>query len=172
MNPYEQIFSEIATGLLEVAEIKPNYSDNAMLDVLLIFQSVLMDKVFDNQNFDNMPMEQRMEMVEGAGKELRKLITSDREKFKKKFKPFLNKYFQNNLTQASEYLNLDRGRIQSIFRRSGEPLLTDRRRLSEAKPGGIDVAQFNIDIATDQNFKENLIICVFFLASVLRVLGA
>jgi hypothetical protein len=74
MNPYEPIFSEIATGLLEVAEIKPNYSDNAMLDVLLIFQSVLMDKVFDNQNFDNMPMEQRMEMVEGAGKELRKLI--------------------------------------------------------------------------------------------------
>jgi hypothetical protein len=93
----------------------------------------------------------------GEAKELRKLITSDREKFKKKFKPFLNKYFQNNLTQASEYLNLDRGRIQSIFRRSGESLLTDRRRLSEAKPGGIDVAQFNIDIATDQNFKENLI---------------
>jgi hypothetical protein len=93
----------------------------------------------------------------GEAKELRKLITSDREKFKKKFKPFLNKYFQNNLTQASEYLNLDRGRIQSIFRRSGEPLLTDRRRLSEAKPGGIDVAQFNIDIASKPNFKENLI---------------
>jgi hypothetical protein len=93
----------------------------------------------------------------GEAKELKKLITSDREKFKKKFKPFLNKYFQNNLTQASEYLNLDRGRIQSIFRRSGEPLLTDRRRLSQAKPGGIDVADFNINIATDQNFKENLI---------------
>jgi hypothetical protein len=93
----------------------------------------------------------------GEAKELRKLITSDREKFKKKFKPFLNKYFQNNLTQASEYLNLDRGRIQSIFRRSGESLLTDRRRLSEAKPGGIDVAQFNIDIASKPNFKENLI---------------
>jgi hypothetical protein len=93
----------------------------------------------------------------GEAKELRKLITSDREKFKKKFKPFLNKYFQNNLTQASEYLNLDRGRIQSIFRRSGEPLLTDRRRLSQAKPGGVDVADFNINIATDQNFKENLI---------------
>jgi hypothetical protein len=93
----------------------------------------------------------------GEAKELRKLITSDRAKFKKKFKPFLNKYFQNNLTQASEYLNLDRGRIQSIFRRSGEPLLTDRRRLSVAKPGGVDVADFNINIATDQNFKENLI---------------
>jgi hypothetical protein len=76
---------------------------------------------------------------------------------KKNLKPFLNKYFQNNLTQASEYLNLDRGRIQSIFIRSGESLLTGRRRLSEAKPGGIDVAQFNIDIASKPNFKENLI---------------
>ena len=50
-------------------------------------------------------------------KELKKLITSDREKFKKKFKPFLNKYFQNNLTQASEYLNLNRKTILSIFGR-------------------------------------------------------
>lgn len=74
MNPYEPIFSEIATGLLEVAEIKPNYSDEALLDVLLIFQSVFMDKIFDNQNFDDMPLEQRLEMVESAGKDLRKLI--------------------------------------------------------------------------------------------------
>jgi hypothetical protein len=74
MNPYEPIFSEIATGLLEVAEIKPNYSDEALLDVLLIFQSVFMDKIFDNQNFDNMPMEYRLEMVESAGNDLRKLI--------------------------------------------------------------------------------------------------
>jgi hypothetical protein len=50
MSPYEPIFSEIASGLLEVAEIKPNYSDNAMLDVTLIFQSVFMDKLIENQN--------------------------------------------------------------------------------------------------------------------------
>ena len=74
MNPYEPIFSEIANGLLEVAEIKPNYSDNAMLDVTLIFQSVFMDKLFDNQNFDNMSMEDRMKMAQSAGEELRKLI--------------------------------------------------------------------------------------------------
>ena len=74
MNPYESIFSEIATGLLEVAEIKPNYSDRALLDVLLIFQSVFMDKIYDNQNFDDMPMEYRLDMVESVGKELRKLI--------------------------------------------------------------------------------------------------
>jgi hypothetical protein len=74
MNPYEPIFSEIANGLLEVAEIKPNYSDNAMLDVTLIFQSVFMDKLFDNQNFDNMSMEDRTNMAKKAGEDLRKLI--------------------------------------------------------------------------------------------------
>jgi hypothetical protein len=74
MNPYEPILEEIATGLLEVAEIKPNYSDQAVLNATLIFQSVFMDKLFDNQNFDNMPMEERLKMAESAGKELRKLI--------------------------------------------------------------------------------------------------
>jgi hypothetical protein len=74
MNPYEPIFSEIANGLLEVAEIKPNYSDNAMLDVTLIFQSVFMDKIFDNQNFDNMSIGDRLNMAQKAGEDLRKLI--------------------------------------------------------------------------------------------------
>jgi hypothetical protein len=74
MNPYEPIFSEIANGLLDVAEIKPNYSDNAMLDVTLIFQSVFMDKIFDNQNFDNMPIGDRLNMAQKAGEDLRKLI--------------------------------------------------------------------------------------------------
>jgi hypothetical protein len=74
MNPYEPILKEIATGLLEVAEIKPNYSDDAMLNATLIFQSVFMDKIYDNQNFDNMDMEDRIKMVQTAGEELRKLI--------------------------------------------------------------------------------------------------
>jgi hypothetical protein len=74
MNPYEPIFSEIANGLLEVAEIKPNYSDKAMLDVTLIFQSVFMDKIFDNQNFDNMSIGDRLNMAQKAGEDLRKLI--------------------------------------------------------------------------------------------------
>ena len=74
MNPYEPILKELASGMLEVAEIKPNYSNDAFLDVILIFQTVLMDKIFDNQNFDNMPLIQRAEMVEACGNELCKLI--------------------------------------------------------------------------------------------------
>jgi hypothetical protein len=74
MNPYESIFKEIADSLLEISDIKPGYTDNAMLDVSLIFQSVFMDKIFDNQEYDNMNHEHRMEMAEQAGKDLRKLI--------------------------------------------------------------------------------------------------
>lgn len=74
MNNYEPILNELATGLLEVAEIKQNFSNNAMLDATLIFQSVFMDKIFDNQNFDNMNFDDRCKMVTKAGEELRKLI--------------------------------------------------------------------------------------------------
>lgn len=74
MNPYETIFKEIATGLLEVAEIKPNYTDEAMVSVTLIFQSVFMDKLFDTMEYDNMNKEDRLKMAESAGSDLRKLI--------------------------------------------------------------------------------------------------
>jgi hypothetical protein len=74
MNPYEPIFSQISLGLLEMSEIKPNYTDKALLDVTLIFHSVFMDKLFDKQNFENMPIDERMEMAKNAGEDLRKLI--------------------------------------------------------------------------------------------------
>lgn len=73
-NPYESIFTEIANKLLEIAEIKPNYNDSAMIDVTIIFQSVLMDKLFDNQNYDKMPLEERLKMVTKCGEDLRKFI--------------------------------------------------------------------------------------------------
>lgn len=74
MNPYEPILEEIATGLLEVAEIKPNYTDNALLNATLIFQSVFMDKVYDCMERDGIPQEDRLKMVQSAGEELRKII--------------------------------------------------------------------------------------------------
>ena len=74
MNPYEPILKEIATGMLEVTEIKPNYSNDALLDATLIFQSVFMDKIFDCQDYDDITLEHRQNMSMVAGKELRKLI--------------------------------------------------------------------------------------------------
>ena len=41
---------------------------------MIIFQNALMDKMYDNQNYDNMDIEDRLKMVETCGNELRKLI--------------------------------------------------------------------------------------------------
>ena len=73
-SPYEPILKEVASGMLETADIKPNYSNDAFLDATLIFQTVLMDKLFDNQNYDNMPMDERYKMAEACGEQLRRLI--------------------------------------------------------------------------------------------------
>jgi cyclopropane fatty-acyl-phospholipid synthase-like methyltransferase len=53
---------------------KPNWSNRTFMNTLIIFQSALMDKLYDNQEFDNMPFEERIKMAESCGKELRKLI--------------------------------------------------------------------------------------------------
>jgi hypothetical protein len=74
MNKYEPIIKELATGLLENAEIKPNFSDNAFLDASLIFQSALMDKIYDLQIKDKMPMLEKEKMAIKCGKEFRKFI--------------------------------------------------------------------------------------------------
>jgi len=74
MNPYEPILKEIASGLLENAETKPNFSNNALLDALLIFQTVFMDKLYDCQDYDGMSQKHRENMAMVAGNELRKLI--------------------------------------------------------------------------------------------------
>ena len=53
---------------------KPNYSNRDFLNTIFIFQTALMDKVFDNQECDNMDIEDRKNMVMQCGNDLRKLI--------------------------------------------------------------------------------------------------
>jgi len=72
MNPYEKILKEIASGLLEVAEIKPNFSNDALLDATLIFQTVFMDKLYDNCKGYHLDYQE--EIANNAGAKLRKLI--------------------------------------------------------------------------------------------------
>ena len=74
MNPYENILKEVASGMLETAEFKQNFSNDAFIDSCLIFQTVLMDKLYDNQNYDKMDFSDRLIMAETCGKELRKLV--------------------------------------------------------------------------------------------------
>jgi len=74
MNPYEIILKEIATGLLETAEHKQNFSNDALLDAMIIFQTVLFDKVHNLQVDEKMKLKYGLEMAESLGNEIRKLI--------------------------------------------------------------------------------------------------
>lgn len=53
---------------------KPNCSKRDFLNTIIIFQTALMDKMFDNQDYDNMPGTERLKMTESCGLSLRKLI--------------------------------------------------------------------------------------------------
>jgi alpha-galactosidase/6-phospho-beta-glucosidase family protein len=73
-NPYEPILKEIASGMLDTIEIKPNFTNNALVDATLIFQTVLFDKIHNLQKDEKIKLKYGLEMAESCGKELRKLI--------------------------------------------------------------------------------------------------
>ena len=74
MNPYDKILKEIALGMLQTAEIKPNFSNDTFLDAILIFQTVLTDKIYDCMQDDGIEFEDQIKIIETAGKQLKKLI--------------------------------------------------------------------------------------------------
>ena len=51
-----------------------NYSNRDFMNALIIFQELLMHKVYEIQNYDKMDCEDRVKMTEQCGKDLRKLI--------------------------------------------------------------------------------------------------
>jgi|TARA_R110000796_G_scaffold185_19_gene785 hypothetical protein len=53
---------------------KPNYSNRDFMNTLLIFQTALMDKMYNVQDNDKMSLENRSEMATKCGMDLRKLI--------------------------------------------------------------------------------------------------
>lgn len=55
-------------------ENKPNYSNRDFMNCIIIFQNALMDKMYDNQDYDKMSIEDRMKMTNQCGMDLRKLI--------------------------------------------------------------------------------------------------
>jgi hypothetical protein len=76
---------EIITNSLEIiannllsqnadGAVKPNYTNRDFLNSIIIFQTALMDKMWDNQEFDNMEIEDRKNMAIKCGLDLRKLI--------------------------------------------------------------------------------------------------
>ena len=80
MRSYKKELEFIANDILEQNvnakgnENKPNYSNRDFMNATIIFQTALMDKMFDNQDYDDMSIEDRCNMAESCGNELRKLI--------------------------------------------------------------------------------------------------
>lgn len=53
---------------------KPDYTNREFMNAVIIFETALMDKMYDNQDYDKMSLEDRLKMTESCGLELRKLI--------------------------------------------------------------------------------------------------
>lgn len=69
----KKILENIANDILE-ENTKPNLSNRDFMNCLLIFQFALMDKLYEVQEYDNMPLKQRELMAEKCGNDLRDLI--------------------------------------------------------------------------------------------------
>ena len=74
MTKHERILEYIANDYLDQNGKKPNFTNRDFMNTIIIFQTALMDKLFDNQNYDKMDIENRMKMAEACGTDLRKFI--------------------------------------------------------------------------------------------------
>jgi len=74
MRKHNKELELIANDYLEQNGEKPNFTNRDFLNAVIIFQTALMDKLFDNQNYDKMDVENRMKMAEACGNDLRKFI--------------------------------------------------------------------------------------------------
>ena len=74
MRTHNKEIETIAMDLLSQSGEKPNYSNNDLLNTVLIFQTSLIDKLFDNQNYLNMSLDDRYIMAKNCGAELREFI--------------------------------------------------------------------------------------------------
>ena len=80
MRTHRDELEAIANDLLEQnaeavgGENKPNYTNREFMNAVIIFQTALMDKMYDNQEYDEMDLDDRLKMAVSCGEELRKLI--------------------------------------------------------------------------------------------------
>ena len=80
MRTYKKELEVIANDLLNQSAYytgnknKPNYTNRDFMNALIIFQTALMDKMYDNQNYDKMDIENRLKMAEKCGLDLHKFI--------------------------------------------------------------------------------------------------
>ena len=79
-NNHAEHLEALASSFLEqsvnakLGENKPNYTNRDFMNALIIFQNALMDKMFDNQNYIDMNLEEREKMATSCGHELRDFL--------------------------------------------------------------------------------------------------
>lgn len=80
MRTYKTELEFIANDILNQSanakfnEAKPEYSNRDFINTLIIFQTALMDKMFDLQQKENIDLQDRLNMATKCGNELRNLI--------------------------------------------------------------------------------------------------
>ena len=74
MRTHNKEIETIAMDLLSQSGEKPNYSNTDLVNAVIIFQTALIDKLYDNQNYINMSLDDRCIMAENCGTELREFI--------------------------------------------------------------------------------------------------
>lgn len=80
MRTYKKELEFIASDILDQNaeaignENKPNYTNRDFMNCLIIFQTALMDKMYDNQEYDKMSFGDRINMANQCGLDLKKLI--------------------------------------------------------------------------------------------------
>ena len=74
MRTHSQVLEAITNDYLNQVGEKPNFSNRDFFNAVLIFQTALMDKLYDMQTFDEMTQEQKVKMAEKCGEELRLFI--------------------------------------------------------------------------------------------------
>jgi hypothetical protein len=74
MQKHSNKLEEIAMSYLNDADKKPEFTNREFMNTLIIFQTALMDKLYDIMEYDKMSIEHRYKMAESCGNELRKLI--------------------------------------------------------------------------------------------------
>ena len=75
-NELEAIANDLLTQNAEAKgnENKPNYSNRDFMNAVIIFQTALMDKLYDLQDYDDMSIYNRLHMAESCGRDLRNFI--------------------------------------------------------------------------------------------------
>ena len=71
------ILEEIESKLLEfdaIESVKPEYTIEGFRAAVYIFMSVMMDKVWELQEYDEISLEMRIKMIEKLGNEMRSLV--------------------------------------------------------------------------------------------------